>query len=458
VIVFASHASAADTASVVLNQGQNSFTYDLYLNESEAFAGAEFGLKLSNENALTFTSFTIGNDIAGASALPFDVDKGTHYFGFYTNSNGLSGNVKAGVLSFNYIGDATQTIELTEVRIARIGAGNKGVVTRKPSPALTITVSRAGGSGNTGDGDGNGGDGGNNGDGNGGNNGNPSDGNGGDGSGNPGDNGNGSDGGNTGDGSNNPGGDGNGNDNNGSGSPGNDNSGNPSGSTGNGANLGGGSLTGGSAAQVDTVQTITDGETPLAAGAEAVSKYFGDVDGKWLWAVNEIDSLYESGIVKGVSERIFQPSANITRADFTLMAVRAFNLTAEFSGNFADVPEGSYYYDAVAIARVLGIAKGDGENFNPKEQITRQDLAVILDRILTVVERSIPAGDETELLGFSDQGQVSDYARPSVAAMVKAGIIKGDGTGLNPRGAATRAEAAVMLYRVLNYGGASQVQ
>ena len=162
------------------------------------------------------------------------------------------------------------------------------------------------------------------------------------------------------------------------------------------------------------------------------SDYFDDVDEKWRWAVNGIDYLYESGVVEGTSQRTYSPGAYIKRGDFMLMLVRAFDLRAEINGSFADAPEGSYYYEAIAIAKALGIALGDGGKFDPESPVTRQDMMVLIDRTLRMMGKSLPEGSEEDLKAFTDDGEISGYAKASAAALVRAGIIERDGDRISP--------------------------
>ena len=191
------------------------------------------------------------------------------------------------------------------------------------------------------------------------------------------------------------------------------------------------------------------------AGTKTKSDYFDDVDENWVWAVNEIDYLYEAEVVKGTAARIYSPDNNITRGDFMLMMVRAFDLYAEYDEyaqtqeNFRDVPEDSYYYDAILSTKVLGIAKGDGENFNPQMPITRQDMMVIIDRTFQVIGKPLSDAEMDVLSFYMDRNLVAAYAEKSVAKLVHAEIIKGSDNRINPLGDTTRAELAVVLYRVL---------
>ena len=197
-------------------------------------------------------------------------------------------------------------------------------------------------------------------------------------------------------------------------------------------------------------EDITIGGPPLGEG-EFHEHYFDDVtDTLFAWAEPAVCALAEAGIVKGTADRIYSPRSNIKRGDFILMLVRAFELDEEFTENFPDVPEGSYYYDAIGSAKALGIAEGYGDGtFRPNAPITRQEMMSFIDRAMDTLGMPLPRGSEDDLLGFSDQNLVADYAREHVAALIKSGVIIGNNNRINPRGNTTRAEMAVALYRLI---------
>jgi uncharacterized lipoprotein YddW (UPF0748 family) len=183
------------------------------------------------------------------------------------------------------------------------------------------------------------------------------------------------------------------------------------------------------------------------------SEYFPDVGREYSWAVKAIDALYKNGVVRGDDRGRFNPAQNTKRGDFILMVVRALNLKGDFSFNFPDVPKGSYYYDAIGIAGVLGIAKGSGGLFNPDGNITREDMMVIVVRAVEASGLRLEKAGEEYLAGYSDANLISSYAREAAATLTKAGLIQGAGGKVNPRQMATRAEIAVILHRVLQYTG-----
>ena len=179
------------------------------------------------------------------------------------------------------------------------------------------------------------------------------------------------------------------------------------------------------------------------------SLYFKDVDKSYSWAASQIDYLLEEGVVYGTGNNNYSPAQNVTRGDFMLMLYRALELTATDRGNFSDVPKDSYYYKAISVAKSLGIAKGYKDKFMPAAGITREDAMVLVDRALIIEGKKLSAGKDSDLYTFKDRKSVSDYAVTSVATLVKAGIIQGSNSYLNPKSMISRAEMAVILYKVL---------
>ena len=131
------------------------------------------------------------------------------------------------------------------------------------------------------------------------------------------------------------------------------------------------------------------------------------------------------------------------------MLVRTFNLTGE-GVKFDDVPANAYYARELGAARSNGIVDGIGGNrFNPDGAITRQEMIVMMARALRRVKIELPTAQPAVLARFADASLISDYALEDIACMVQAGLIEGANGSLHPNRQATRAEAAVMLERIL---------
>lgn len=203
---------------------------------------------------------------------------------------------------------------------------------------------------------------------------------------------------------------------------------------GGGGTGGGGGFSGGSGSITTPTQTSTETFTDLANHA---------------WAKDAIYTLKNKGIISGISDTEFAPSNNIKRGDFILILTRMLSVNDTFAENFADVPESAYYYNAVGSAKAAGIAQGSGENFMPENSITRQDLITLAYRAFLAKGYITETTDLTSLDAFGDKDSISDYAKTSMASMVKAEIIKGADGNVNPQGNATRAEVAVMCARLV---------
>lgn len=167
------------------------------------------------------------------------------------------------------------------------------------------------------------------------------------------------------------------------------------------------------------------------------------------WAVEAVNELSAKGIINGVSKTEFDPARQVSRADFTLMLTRLTGKTAEVTDNFADVTPDKYYYKELGMAKALGIAAGRGDNlFDPAGIVSRQDMAVMAYRVLKAEGKIDHPASSGSLNKFSDGTEVADYACEAVEAFVDKGLLNGDSGNLRPAGGATRAEAAVMLWRI----------
>jgi sucrose-6-phosphate hydrolase SacC (GH32 family) len=180
-----------------------------------------------------------------------------------------------------------------------------------------------------------------------------------------------------------------------------------------------------------------------------VNKSFDDLN-DYAWAKKQVELLASKGIIQGTTEAAFAPQEDITRADFILLLVRALELTAQADSNFDDVKSDDYYYEAVSIAKKLGITNGiDGSHFNPNASITRQDMIVMLNRAMAAAKRDSAKGTKSDLNVFQDSNDISPYAIDSVSSLVKSRIIEGNNGKIHPFDHTTRAETAVVLYRLL---------
>nr|WP_281257757.1 S-layer homology domain-containing protein [Paenibacillus donghaensis] len=230
------------------------------------------------------------------------------------------------------------------------------------------------------------------------------------------------------------------------------------------------------------------------------------------WAKHAVEVLASRGVITGVSAKQFMPDQKITHADYALLLVRALGLSGAGENSFLNVAQDDYFYGELMTANKLGIVNGQADGrFQPKQSISRQEMFVITARALRAAglwnsmpetsgavsavasvpaasravsaTASVPAASRAfsgaafapaasgavsaaasvpaasgavsavasvPAASFSDQNHIALYAAEDIAAPAAAGYLQGDTRQqLNPTAYSTRAEAAVLLYRIL---------
>ncbi len=169
------------------------------------------------------------------------------------------------------------------------------------------------------------------------------------------------------------------------------------------------------------------------------------------WARTAINALSNQNILAGKGAGVFAPEDNVTRAEIVKMIVAGLGIhDASAVSKFADAQNhwgNSYIASAFNKGYVVGVSN---DMFGADDNITRQDVATILYRILQVNADTTKV--ETIKTDFSDIDQAADYAQRSIMMLNEYDIINGfeDGT-FRPQNALTRAEAAVLIHNFLNY-------
>ncbi|SFF17414.1 Alpha-L-arabinofuranosidase [Paenibacillus algorifonticola] len=182
----------------------------------------------------------------------------------------------------------------------------------------------------------------------------------------------------------------------------------------------------------------------------AVYRKVGFADVTKAWQQEPINALAARDIISGTGGGQFKPEAAVTRAEFIAMLMNGLDLTeANALTPLSDVQQGAWYYDAIATSYKLGIVKGKSDgSFGVHDKITRQDMAVMAYQAAKYAEHKL-AGEAAA--PFSDQNAISVYAKKGVAAMQAARIVSGMGQNeFAPQAQATRAQAAVMIYKLLS--------
>lgn len=168
------------------------------------------------------------------------------------------------------------------------------------------------------------------------------------------------------------------------------------------------------------------------------------------WAYSYITKLYSLNYISGYTDGTFLPDKNVTRDEFVKMIISAANLYDENAEcDFSDVNENDWAYKYVASASQNGIVNGLSDSvFGKSTNITREDVAVIVARIITKLGKE-PEGKVNPTL-FSDEDKISDYAKDSIHLLERLNIVNGfEDNSYQPKELLTRAQAAKIISLLL---------
>ena len=168
---------------------------------------------------------------------------------------------------------------------------------------------------------------------------------------------------------------------------------------------------------------------------------------------SEIEALAQRDIINGMTENTFAPDSTMTRAEFATITVRALGLEAKGKDIFSDVKKTDWYYGFVGTAYDYGIIKGVSEKyFNPNGTITREGAAVMVKRsakILGIDKQYNESAVRNVLSQFTDYKSVSTWATEGLAFCYDKEILDDSAIKIQPKEAVKRGEIAYMLYNLL---------
>ena len=153
----------------------------------------------------------------------------------------------------------------------------------------------------------------------------------------------------------------------------------------------------------------------------------------------------EKGITGGIGNGLFGPNQPCTRAQIVTFLWRAAGSpVVNYAMNMSDVPEGSYYTEAVRWALSEGITTGTTENtFSPDSECTRAQAVAFLFRYAASEAVTL----QELVSGFSDADSVPGYALPAMNWALAEEIVQGNGSKLMPNDSCTRAQIVTFLFR-----------
>ena len=165
-----------------------------------------------------------------------------------------------------------------------------------------------------------------------------------------------------------------------------------------------------------------------------------DAEGNWY--DQAMSTWVDRGVLKGDENGNLNPTANITRAEMAVMMDRIMGYQVKAANSFTDVDTSAWYADAILKANAAGVLKGDGATVRPNDTMTRQEAMVMLARVLKL------SGEAGATAGFTDEAQIASWAVDAVKSMAAKGYVQGSNGMINPTASITRAEMATMLSNI----------
>ncbi|RCX17158.1 putative repeat protein (TIGR02543 family) [Anaerobacterium chartisolvens] len=170
------------------------------------------------------------------------------------------------------------------------------------------------------------------------------------------------------------------------------------------------------------------------------------------WYSKAVSFIAARGIIPGTEDGYYNPQSELTRGEFLVFMMRAYNIAPDINptDNFSDAGR-TYYTGYLAAAKRLGLAGGVGNNmFAPEKEITRQEMFTLMYNVLKKANKLPQGNSGKSLSSFNDAGQISSWAQEAMSLLVKTGTIGGNAGKLTPVSTATRAQMAQVLYNLLS--------
>lgn len=176
----------------------------------------------------------------------------------------------------------------------------------------------------------------------------------------------------------------------------------------------------------------------LLNNSSVLASSFSDTEGHW--AVDSIERWADYGVIVGY-EGMFNPNNNITRGDIAVIVNKIMGYQVVGSNIYGDLSSDTYYSEPALKLSAANIMTGDAaQNMNPTAYITRQEAAVVLCNALHI------SYDTVSDTGFSDNNTIASWAKGAVLALKEQGLVSGKGNNnFAPTDNITRGEVTTIL-------------
>ena len=163
------------------------------------------------------------------------------------------------------------------------------------------------------------------------------------------------------------------------------------------------------------------------------------------WALNSLNQANKLGLVPNSVKSDLK--APITREEFAHVLILTYEKKA---GKVASINNDGFL-DAkqahILKAKSLGLIAGQGDNrFNPKGKITREEMAVMINKLTDLLGQKASGSK----IDFKDASEISSWSKDSVDKVTSMGLIKGSDGKFMPKKNTSRQEALIVAYGLLD--------
>lgn len=184
---------------------------------------------------------------------------------------------------------------------------------------------------------------------------------------------------------------------------------------------------------------------------------FPDVSDTY-WAAPQIKLLSEQGVIVGYPDGTFKPDADVTRAEFAAMAIRALgqqHTKVAQPINFSDIDENHWAYEDIQKAVYFDLisAGKEGELFRPDDSVSRAESMSVAVNALTTETISTEKAKEVLERMYIDANTIPEwFLIPAGKAEILGMIVvapTAQKAALEANRPATRAEVAAILFKMM---------
>lgn len=171
------------------------------------------------------------------------------------------------------------------------------------------------------------------------------------------------------------------------------------------------------------------------------------------WSAGDVGKLIERGAVGGYPDGTFRPDATITRAEFAKILRQSLSLASVDGNDFADTANHWAVTDIhTLVSNQILVPAEYGSQYGPDGAITRREIAIMLVRAMGLNDSATALSGQAT--AFTDDAKIQSYDKGYLYLAKELGLVGGyeDGS-FQPNNKATRAEACVMVLRLLKLKG-----